>query len=85
MVKHKIGIIGAGVIADFLLLIQAMEGAGLVFSYAVEGRANAFANKYNCMDTIILTISLLTRNGNCHNFSVSGVHLDHVSLAANTC
>ena len=84
--KHKIGIIGAGVIADFhALAIQAMEGAELVAAYArKKDRANAFANKYNCSgyDNIndflahpemeIVTIC-----------SVSGVHLDHVSLAAN--
>ena len=44
------GIIGAGVIADFhAKAIQAMDGAELVAAYArKEDKANTFASKYGC-------------------------------------
>ena len=68
--KHKIGIIGAGVIADFhALAIQAMEGAELVeLTLGRRIKPTHLLINIIVVDTIILTISLLTPpNGNCHN------------------
>ena len=85
MKSYKIGIIGAGVIADFhAQAIQAMEGAELVAAFArKDEKAQAFAKKYGCSgysdlneflhhpDMEVVTIC-----------SVSGAHLEHASAAA---
>ena len=85
MKSYKIGIIGAGVIADFhAQAIQAMEGAELVAAFArKDEKAQAFADKYGCSgysdlneflhhpDMEVVTIC-----------SVSGAHLEHASAAA---
>ena len=48
--NFKVGIIGAGVIADFhAQALQAMEGAELVAVFArKEDKAQSFAQKYAC-------------------------------------
>lgn len=81
----KVGIIGAGVIADFhAKAIQAMKGADLVAAYARNPeKSRSFAQRYGCTgycdlgeflkheDLDVVTIA-----------SVSGVHLEHVCAAA---
>lgn len=81
--SFKIGIIGAGVIADFhAQAIRAMEGAELVAAFArKDEKAQSFAQKYQCagysdMDAFlnhpemeVVTIC-----------SVSGAHLEHATL-----
>jgi predicted dehydrogenase len=83
--SFKIGIVGAGVIADFhAQAIRAMEGAELVAAFArKDEKAQTFAQKYECagysdMDAFlnhpemeVVTIC-----------SVSGAHLEHATLAA---
>jgi predicted dehydrogenase len=82
---YKVGIIGAGVIADFhARALGAMDNAELVAAYARKpDRAKAFGKNYHCQsysnideflshpDMDVVTIC-----------SVSGVHLEHVSAAA---
>ena len=83
--QFKIGIIGAGVIADFhAQAIQAMNGAELVAAYArKESKAADFSSKYGChaysnLDNFLAhpELDIVTI---C---SVSGVHLDHTLAAA---
>ena len=83
--QFKIGIIGAGVIADFhAQAIQAMSGAELVAAYArKESKAADFSSKYGChaysnLDNFLAhpELDIVTI---C---SVSGVHLDHTLAAA---
>lgn len=83
--QFKIGILGAGVIADFhALAIQAMSDAQLVCAYArSKEKADAFSQMYGCegywnlddflhhKDLQVVTIA-----------SVSGVHLQHARAAA---
>ena len=83
--KYKVGIIGAGVIADFhAQALQAMDNTELVAAYARnQQKADLFAQKYGCaaysdLDQFIQHSGMdVVTIG-----SVSGVHLDHVSVAA---
>ena len=81
----KVGIIGAGVIADFhAQALQAMKGAELVAVYARnENKAQTFAQKYGCSGYSELEdffrydpMEVVTVA------SVSGVHLEHTRAAA---
>tara|TARA_B100001027_G_scaffold201128_1_gene160951 strand:- start:791 stop:1852 length:1062 start_codon:yes stop_codon:yes gene_type:complete len=83
--NFKVGIIGAGVIADFhAQALQAMEGAELVAIYArKEDKAQSFAQKYACSGYSELDDFL--RNDPMEVVtvaSVSGLHLEHVQAAA---
>jgi predicted dehydrogenase len=82
---YKVGIIGAGVIADFhAQAIGAMENTELVAAFARKPeRANAFGQNYQCQGYSELD-EFLNHPGMdvvtvC---SVSGVHLEHVTAAA---
>jgi len=82
---YKIGIIGAGVIADFhAQAIQAMEGVELVAAFARrEERANEFASQYACAAYSDLDAFLAHEGLDVVSISsVSGAHLEHVSAAA---
>ena len=81
----KIGIIGAGVIADFhAQAIQAMKGAELVAAFARrEEKANKFASQYDCQGYSDLDAFLNHPEMNVVTIcSVSGAHLEHASKAA---
>ena len=82
---HKIGIIGAGIIADFhAQAIRAMENAELVAAYARnQEKADSFSEKYNCVGYSDLNAFLAHPEMNVVTVgSVSGIHLEHVSAAA---
>ena len=86
METYKIGIIGAGVIADFhALAIQSMEGAELVAAFArKEDKANAFSSKYDCQGYSDLDKFLAHPDMQVVTIcSVSGAHLEHATAAAN--
>ena len=79
------GIIGAGVIADFhAKAIQAMDGAELVAAYArKEDKANTFASKYGCQGYSDLKDFLAHPDMQVVTIcSVSGAHLEHATAAA---
>jgi predicted dehydrogenase len=83
--KYKVGIIGAGVIADFhAQALQAMPNTELVAAYARnQGKADLFSEKYGCAAYSDLESFLQHEGMDVVTIgSVSGVHLDHVSLAA---
>jgi len=85
MKSFKIGIIGAGVIADFhAQAIQAMEGAELVAAFArKDEKAKTFADKYGCAGYSDLSEFLRHPDMEVVTIcSVSGAHLDHVTAAA---
>jgi predicted dehydrogenase len=86
METYKIGIIGAGVIADFhAQAIQSMEGAELVAAFArKEDKANAFSSKYDCQGYSDLDKFLAHPDMQVVTIcSVSGAHLEHATAAAN--
>ncbi len=86
METYKIGIIGAGVIADFhAQAIQAMDGAELVAAFArKEDKAAAFASKYDCQGYSDLDTFLAHPDMQVVTIcSVSGAHLEHATAAAN--
>ena len=86
MKSYKIGIIGAGVIADFhAQAIQAMEGAELVAAFArKDDKAQAFADKYGCSGYSDLNEFLRHPEMEVVTIcSVSGAHLEHATAAAN--
>lgn len=86
METYKIGIIGAGVIADFhAQAIQAMDGAELVAAFArKEDKASAFSTKYGCQGYSDLDTFLAHPDMQVVTIcSVSGAHLDHATAAAN--
>jgi len=86
METYKIGIIGAGVIADFhAQAIQSMEGAELVAAFArKEDKANAFSSKYDCQGYSNLETCLAHPDMQVVTIcSVSGAHLEHATAAAN--
>ena len=86
METYKIGIIGAGVIADFhAQAIQSMEGAELVAAFArKEDKANAFSSKYGCQGYSDLDTFLAHPDMQVVTIcSVSGAHLEHATAAAN--
>ncbi len=83
--KYRVGIIGAGVIADFhAQALQAMENTELVAAYALnQEKAELFAQKYGCLAYSDLNEFIKHEGLDVVTIgSVSGVHLDHVSLAA---
>lgn len=83
--NHKIGIIGAGVIADFhAQAILAMDGAELVAAYARnQDKADAFGRKYGCRGYADLGEFLENAEMDVVTIaSVSGVHLEHAEAAA---
>ena len=80
-VRHRVGIIGAGVIADFhAQALQAIEGVELVAAFARNsGKAKSFAQKYGCAGYSDLDQFLEHQGMNVVTVgSVSGVHLEHV-------
>lgn len=82
---YKIGIIGAGVIADFhAQAIQAMDNAQLVGAYARrQQKADSFSLQYGCKGYSDLSDFLAHEDMDVVTIaSVSGVHLEHVSAAA---
>ena len=84
-VRHRVGIIGAGVIADFhAQALQAIEGVELVAAFARNsGKAKSFAQKYGCAGYSDLDQFLEHQGMNVVTVgSVSGVHLEHVRAAA---
>ena len=86
METYKIGIIGAGVIADFhAQAIQAMDGAELVAAFArKEDKASAFSTKYGCQGYSDLDTFLAHPDMQVVTIcSVSGAHLEHATAAAN--
>ena len=83
--KHRVGIIGAGVIADFhAQALQAMQGVELVAAFARNpDKASAFGAKYGCAGYSDLERFLRHQGMNVVTVgSVSGVHLEHVRSAA---
>ncbi|MBT5717087.1 MAG: Gfo/Idh/MocA family oxidoreductase [Opitutae bacterium] len=83
--SFKIGIIGAGVIADFhAQAIQGMEGAELVAAFARnDDKARVFAEKYGCTDYSDINSFLQHPEMEVVTIaSVSGAHLEHASSAA---
>ena len=83
--KYKVGIIGAGVIADFhAQALQAMDNTELVAAYARnQQKADLFAQKYGCAAYSDLKQFIQHSGMDVVTIgSVSGVHLDHVSVAA---
>ena len=83
--RHRVGIIGAGVIADFhAQALQAIEGVELVSAFARNsGKAKNFAQKYGCTGYSDLDQFLGHQGMNVVTIgSVSGVHLEHVRAAA---
>ena len=83
--KYNVGIIGAGVIADFhAQALQAMNNTELVAAYARnQQKADLFAQKYGCAAYSDLEQFIQHSGMDVVTIgSVSGVHLDHVSVAA---
>ncbi len=83
--NFKVGIIGAGVIADFhALALQAMEGTELVAAYARnQEKSDAFSQKYGCTGYSDLKEFLLHEELEVVTIaSVSGIHLEHVCASA---
>ena len=83
--KHKVGIIGAGVIADFhAQALQAIEGVELVAAYARnQDKADSFSQNYGCSGYSDLDEFLKHPGIDVVTIaSVSGVHLEHASAAA---
>jgi predicted dehydrogenase len=81
----KVGIIGAGVIADFhARALQAMDGAELVAAYArKQEKADAFGDKHGCSGYADLEGFLAHPGMDAVTIcSVSGAHLEHASAAA---
>ncbi|MDG1139043.1 MAG: Gfo/Idh/MocA family oxidoreductase [Opitutales bacterium] len=81
----KIGIIGAGLIADFhAQALQAMDGVKLVAAFARnKAKADSFSDKYHCTGYSDLECFLAHEDMDVVIIgSVSGVHLEHTSLAA---
>lgn len=84
-IKHKVGIIGAGVIADFhAQALLAMQGVELVAAYARnQEKADSFSQKYGCSGYSDLTEFLKHPGMDVVTIgSVSGVHLEHATAAA---
>ena len=82
---HKVGIIGAGVIADFHAPSFAVHGnTELVAAFARnQGKADSFSQKYGCTGYSDLNAFLAHPEMKIVTIgSVSGVHLEHVSAAA---
>ena len=82
---HKVGIIGAGVIADFhAQALQSMANTELVAAFArYQGKADSFSQKYGCTGYSDLNAFLAHPEMKIVTIgSVSGVHLEHVSAAA---
>ena len=82
---HKVGIIGAGVIADFhAQALQSMANTELVAAFARnQGKADSFSQKYGCTGYSDLNAFLAHPEMKIVTIgSVSGVHLEHVSAAA---
>ncbi len=85
MKSYKLGIIGAGVIADFhAQAIQAMDGAELVAAFArKDEKAQTFADNYGCTGYSDLNEFLHHPEMEVVTIcSVSGVHLEHTTAAA---
>lgn len=83
--SFKVGIIGAGVIADFhARALQAMEGAELVAAYARrDEKAQAFAGEHGCAGYSDLDAFLAHPEMDAVTIcSVSGAHLEHATAAA---
>ena len=83
--NYKVGIIGAGVIADFhAQALQAMQKTELVAAYARnQGKADLFSKNYGCAAYSDLESFLQHEGMDVVTIgSVSGVHLDHVFFAA---
>ena len=83
--KHKVGIIGAGVIADFhAQALQAIQSVELVAAYARnQEKADSFSQKYGCSGYSDLTEFLKHPGMDVVTIgSVSGVHLEHATAAA---
>ena len=83
--KYKVGIIGAGVIAHFhAQALQAMDNTELVAAYARnQEKADLFSQKYRCYAYSDLEQFIQHSGMDVVTIgSVSGVHLDHVSVAA---
>ena len=84
-IKHRIGIIGAGVIADFhAQALQAMQGVELVAAFARnKDKADSFSQNYGCSGYSDLDEFLMHPGMDVVTIgSVSGVHLEHTSAAA---
>ena len=82
---YQVGIIGAGVIADFhAQALRAMDGVNLVAAFARnQAKADSFSSKYNCSGYADLDHFLAHENMDIVTIgSVSGVHLEHASAAA---
>ena len=84
-IKHRIGIIGAGVIADFhAQAIQAIHGTELVAAFARnQDKADSFSQNYGCSGYSDLDEFLKHPGMDIVTIgSVSGVHLEHTTAAA---
>ena len=83
--KHKVGIIGAGVIADFhAQALQAIQSVELVAAYARnQDKADSFSQNYGCSGYSDLDEFLKHPGMDVVTIgSVSGVHLEHATAAA---
>ena len=83
-VRHRVGIIGAGVIADFhAQALQAIDGVELVAAFAEIRERQKLCQKYGCTGYSDLDQFLGHQGMNVVTVgSVSGVHLEHVRAAA---